>query len=380
MNSLNVNLGERSYPILFSHDQLEGLPAVFQNRFSGVRLFFITDTVVAGIYEKKIRTVFKSTNNPLHLIILPDGEDSKSLASAERIFSELIQQRADRKSLIVSFGGGVIGDIAGFVAATYMRGISFVQIPTTLLAMVDSSVGGKVAVNHVLGKNMIGAFHQPKLVFIDNLFLQTLPKRELICGLAEIIKYGLILDKSFFEWVIVNYSNIISLNQETLEYVISRSCELKAQIVEKDEKENHIRILLNFGHTWAHALETLSDYKILKHGEAVMIGMLAASHMSWMNYLLNDKEFKQIEQFIIPLLKNILDQNDISDYLNSITWAQLWAKMLSDKKATENNLRWVLLNRIGEATTDNRIDASSAEKSFTYLKTIIHKANYVSSN
>lgn len=380
MDSFSVNLGERSYPIFFSHGQLEELPALFQKSFARTRVFFITDRIVAGLYKEKIHNVFRSSDILFRSIVIPEGEDAKSLTSAERIFSELIQQGADRKSLIVAFGGGVIGDIAGFVAATYMRGIAFVHIPTTLLAMVDSSVGGKVAVNHVLGKNMIGAFHQPKFVFIDPVFLDTLPERELICGLAEIIKYGLILDKHFFEWLTEHHDKIVAKEKEPVEYAIRRSCEIKAQVVEKDETENHIRILLNFGHTWAHAFENLGGYRILKHGEAVLLGMLAASHVSWMHYRLTDKEFNQIERFLRPLLRRVLTQQDIQPFFNSLAWDQVWTKMLSDKKVSQNALRWVLLNRIGEAVTDDLIGPEAAQKSFAYLKTVIQKTDHVRAN
>lgn len=380
MNSFNVNLGERSYPIFFSHDRLEEMPLIFQKQFPGAHLFFVTNNIVAGIYEEKFRSIFKSGRNPIHIITIPDGEDSKSLTTAEEIFSKLIQECADRKSVVVSFGGGVIGDIAGFVAATYMRGVPFVQIPTTLLAMVDSSVGGKVAVNHVLGKNMIGAFYQPKFVFIDQSFLRTLPRRELICGLAEVIKYGLILDKEFFEWTVTHYDEILLLDSPAVEYSIKRSCELKSQVVEKDERENDIRMILNFGHTWAHAFENLGGYRKLKHGEAVLLGMLAASHVSWMNYMLNDKEFTRIEQTILPLLREVLKNEEMKNFIFRLTWDSIRAKMLSDKKTLHNNIRWVVLNRIGEAITDEQIQPDLVEKSFVYLKTIIEKTDLVKKN
>lgn len=380
MNTLQINLGERSYPIFLSHDRLETLPDNFQQQFAEKQLFFITDTIVAGYYEKKIRNVFKSLSRRIHVIIIQEGEDYKNLTTAEKIFTELIQQGADRKSVIVGFGGGVVGDISGFVASTYMRGVPFVQIPTTLLAMVDSSVGGKVAVNHVLGKNMIGVFYQPKFVFIDDIFLRTISRREIICGLAEIMKYGLILDKTFFEWTAANYEKLFSFDKAAVEYAISRSCELKAQVVEKDEKENDIRAILNFGHTWAHALENLGNYRILKHGEAVFFGMLAASHVSWMNYRLNDKEFKEIEKTLLNFLKEILADKDITQFLDSVTWDRVWNKMLSDKKAYQNKLRWVVLNRIGEAATEENIDPTLVEKSFVYLKSTIQKADHVIHN
>ncbi|MBL7996512.1 3-dehydroquinate synthase [bacterium] len=380
MNTLQVNLSEHSYTIFFSHNSLEELPALFQQRFQERQLFFIINTIVADLYEAGIRSIFKASNNRLHIITIADGEDSKNLTTAEKIFTELIQNGADRKSVIIGFGGGVVGDIAGFAASTYMRGVSFVQIPTTLLAMVDSSVGGKVAVNHELAKNMIGAFYQPKFVFIDDIFLRTLPRREIICGLAEIMKYGLILDKTFFEWTAANYEKLFSFDKTAVEYAVRRSCELKAQVVEKDEKENEIRVILNFGHTWAHAFENLGNYRILKHGEAVFVGMLAASHVSWMNYRLNDEEFKEIEKTLLTFLKEILADKDIMQFLESVTWDRIWSKMLSDKKASQNTLRWVLLNRIGEAATEENIDPARVEKSFVYLKSVIRKTDHVIHN
>ena len=377
MDSFTVNLGERSYPIFFTYDRMEETADLFRKEFPGSRLFFVTNDTIAGLYQDKIRKILEAKHCDFHFISLPDGDDYKNLTTAEQIFSQLIRNGADRRSVIVGFGGGVIGDIAGFAASAYMRGVPFVQFPTTLLAMVDSSVGGKVAVNHALGKNMIGAFYQPKWVAVDYVFLETLPKRESICGLAEMIKYGLILDKTFFDWIVAHTQDILSLERAAIDFAVKRSCELKAQVVEKDEKENDIRIVLNFGHTWAHAFENLGGYRTIKHGEAVLLGLLAASHMSWINYRLNDAEFKQIEQALLPLIKQILANADVRRFLTSLSWDAVWNTMQSDKKANARQIRWVMLNCIGEAATDDQLQPSLAEKSFVYLQTLIQKTDHV---
>lgn len=376
MDAFTVNLGDRSYPIFFSYDRIGEQAELFQKEFPNSKLFFVTNDTVAGLYQDKIQKSFLS-NHEFHFITLPDGDAYKNLVTAEQIFTKLIENGADRRSVIIGFGGGVIGDMAGFAASAYMRGVPFVQFPTTLLAMVDSSVGGKVAVNHALGKNLIGAFYQPKWVAIDYAFLETLPKRELVCGLAEMIKYGLILDKPFFDWTVMHVQDILALERAAVDFAVKKSCELKAQVVEKDEKENNIRVILNFGHTWAHAFENLGGYRILKHGEAVLLGLLAASHMSWINYRLNDKEFKQIEQTLLPLTKMILTEAGVKDFMESLTWNAVWSKMLSDKKTTSKQVRWVVLNRIGEALTDDQLQPAMAEKSFEYLQTLIRKTEYV---
>ncbi len=377
MNSLTVNLGERSYPIYFAEEGIERLPELFDRHFSGTRLFFVSNETIAALYRNTIESVFASRAIDSCFITIPDGEDFKTLTTAEQIFSQLIRNNADRRSVIVGFGGGVVGDIAGFVAASYMRGVPFVQVPTSLLAMVDSSVGGKVAVNHALGKNMIGAFYQPKFVFIDHALLKTLPKREWLCGFAEILKYGLILDAEFFEWTVRHAENILSLDRQAVDHAIRKSCELKSQIIEKDEKENDLRRILNFGHTWGHAFEHMGSYRILKHGEAVLLGMLAAAHLSWISYRLNDKDFKKIEAAVSPLLQQVLKDKEMTDLMKAMTWSDIWSRVQSDKKAQNKEPRWILLNRIGEAVVDEGVKPETAEKSFIYLQSFIQKKAYV---
>lgn len=377
MDAFTVNLGDRSYPIFFSYDRIGEFADHFKKEFAGSKLFFVTNETVAAQYRDKIQKALESKKCDFHFISLPDGDEYKNLTTTEQIFSQLIENGADRRSVIVGFGGGVIGDMAGFAASAYMRGVPFVQFPTTLLAMVDSSVGGKVAVNHALGKNMIGAFYQPKWVAIDYVFLETLPQRELICGLAEILKYGLILDKTFFDWIVTHIQGILSLEKTAIDFAVKRSCELKAQVIEKDEKENNLRMILNFGHTWAHAFENLGAYRMIKHGEAVLLGMLAASHMSWINYRLNDKEFKQIELTMRPLIKQVLAVANVKDFMISLSWDSVWSKMQSDKKISGKQIRWVVLNSIGEASTDDLLQPAPAEKSFVYLQTLIQKTDYV---
>lgn len=276
VNVLTVNLGEASYDILIECGTLDSLGQRCADVGLNGDVAVITNPTVAGFYGDRVKRSLLDAGNNVTVITVPDGEEFKNSATLNSVYDGLIEAGLSRSSYVVALGGGVVGDMAGFAAATYLRGISFVQVPTTLLAQVDSSVGGKTAIDHPRGKNLIGAFYQPKLVLIDVDTLSTLPVREFRAGLAEVVKYGVAIDYPFFEYLEQNAARILAMEREYLVEVIYRCCALKAQVVELDEKESGLRAVLNYGHTLGHALETLAGYRELVHGEAVAIGMALA--------------------------------------------------------------------------------------------------------
>jgi 3-dehydroquinate synthase len=276
---LEVRLGERSYPIHIGRG-LAGEPSLYEPHVAGRRAAVVTSETVAGLHAGKVERALKEAGAHPMRIVLPDGEEHKNWQVLDRIFEGLLRAQADRRTVVVAVGGGVVGDMAGFAAATYQRGVSHLQVPTTLLAQVDSSVGGKTAINHPLGKNMIGAFHQPVAVVADTELLDTLPPRELSAGLAEVLKYGAIADSDFLAWVERNAEALRGRDPEALAYAIRRSCEIKAGVVAADEREAGVRALLNFGHTFAHAIEAAGGYGNWLHGEAVAAGMVMAARFS----------------------------------------------------------------------------------------------------
>jgi len=277
--TLTVGLGERSYPIHIGRgllDQAELLAPHLGSRRAAV----VTNEVVAPLYAQAVERALEACGTQHFRIVIPDGEAEKRWETLDRVHGELLRAQADRKTVIVALGGGVVGDLAGFAAATYQRGVAFIQVPTTLLAQVDSSVGGKTGINHALGKNMVGAFHQPLAVIADTATLDTLPERELSAGLAEVIKYGAIDDIAFFAWLEENIERLRARDPGALAHAIGRSCEIKARIVALDEREAGVRALLNLGHTFGHAIETLEGYGAWLHGEAVAAGMVMAARFS----------------------------------------------------------------------------------------------------
>ena len=277
MQTLTVDLADRSYPIFIGTDLLQQAPLICQY-VKAQQVMIVSNETVAPLYLAQVKQTFAEFN-PLS-VILPDGETYKNLEVLNQIFDALLGKQCDRTTTIIALGGGVIGDMAGFAAASYQRGITFIQIPTTLLAQVDSSVGGKTGVNHRLGKNMIGAFHQPQAVLIDTNTLNTLDDRQLSAGLAEVVKYGLIRDAEFFDWLEQNYQALLERDPQALAYAIERSCQNKADIVAEDELEGSVRALLNLGHTFGHAIETGMGYGRVLHGEAIAIGMCLAGQLS----------------------------------------------------------------------------------------------------
>jgi len=280
MQTLTVNLGERSYPIYVGEGILSRTGELLQLVGLGGRVAIVTNPTVAQLYLDPVHDALRQVGIEVTPILVPDGEEHKNLTSLSKIFDRLIQERFDRKSCVLALGGGVVGDLAGFAAATYVRGVSYVQVPTTLLAQVDSSVGGKTGVNHQDGKNLIGAFYQPRLVLIDVDVLGSLPRRELVAGLAEVIKYGIIEDPALFNLLEKNIEKLVAVDRQLLIHVITTSCAIKAKVVEKDEREDDYRAVLNFGHTVGHALEAATGYRQFLHGEAVGVGMAEAAAIS----------------------------------------------------------------------------------------------------
>ncbi len=339
MQTLHVDLGERSYPILIG-EQLIDRGELLSRHIRGKQVAIVTNDTVAPLYlERLSRSLSEYGTIP---VVLPDGEAYKNWQTLQSIFDALLAARLDRNTTIIALGGGVIGDMAGFAAASYQRGVDFIQIPTTLLSQVDSSVGGKTGINHPLGKNMIGAFYQPQAVLIDTATLATLPSRELSAGLAEVIKYGLICDEPFLGWLEENIDKLRGLDQAALTEAIRRSCAAKARVVGADERESGIRATLNLGHTFGHAIETHQGYGVWLHGEAVSAGMVMALEMSrqlgWISADERDRAVRLLSRAGLPVVPPANMRAE--DFLKH---------MAVDKKVLNGQLRLVLLKRLGEA-------------------------------
>ncbi len=339
MKRLNVDLDERSYEILISRNILSKVGELISKRFEPSRTIIITHPSVRNLFGEKIESGLANIGHSSGIIEIPEGEISKSLQQVELVYDRMLEMNCDRKSALIALGGGVIGDLTGFIAATYQRGIHFIQIPTTLLSQVDSSVGGKTAVNHPRGKNMIGAFYQPKLVLIDLDTLKTLPKKEFRAGLAEVVKYGVIADAELFAFLENNTKEILSLNSDCLEYIIETSCAIKARVVEKDERESRHRMILNFGHTFGHSIETLTNYTEYLHGEALSIGMVQAALLSVEIGLCNED---------IPIrITNLLKKIGLPIQAPDLKSKDIIESMYHDKKNAYNKLRLILAKNIG---------------------------------
>jgi len=345
VRQLSIDLGARSYPI-FIGEGLISQADLFARAARAQAALIVTNETVGGLYLDPVKRSLRDVQ--VHTLSLPDGERHKTLATLSRIFDALTAARINRDGLIVALGGGVVGDMAGFAAACYQRGIAYVQVPTTLLAQVDSSVGGKTGVNHAAGKNLIGAFHQPSAVVADIATLRTLPARELRAGLAEVIKYGLIADSQFLGWLEANLPALLSSEPEALTHAVARSCEIKAQIVARDETEQGDRALLNFGHTFGHALETATGFASLLHGEAVGLGMLIAARLSERLGMLSATDVQRV--------RALLDLAGLPTQPPKISAARALELMRLDKKVQSGRIRLVLLRSLGAAFTSRDYD------------------------
>lgn len=335
-----VELGKRSYPIEIGQNLLsssEHLARYLQHK----NVLIVTNETIAPLYLQQVEAML-SDFACVTPVILPDGEQFKTLEQMNAIFTSLLEQNLGRDTVLIALGGGVIGDMTGFAAASYQRGIDFIQIPTTLLSQVDSSVGGKTAVNHALGKNMIGAFYQPKCVLIDTNCLRTLPKREFAAGMAEVIKYGVIWDAAFFQWLESNVEALKALDTNALEYAISRCCEIKAEVVEKDETEQAVRALLNLGHTFGHAIEAEMGYGVWLHGEAVSAGTVLAA--------ITSNKLGLVDESIVCRITALLAAFNLpTSAPNTMNFEQFIKHMRRDKKVLKGQVRLILPEAIGQA-------------------------------
>ncbi len=355
MIELNLELGERSYPIYIGADLL-GDEQMYLNHIDAHQVAIVSNTTVAPLYLERLKRALSQL--AVVSIVLPDGESHKTLTNVEHIITRLLEEKYSRDCTLVALGGGVIGDITGFVAACYLRGVNLIQVPTTLLAQVDSSVGGKTGVNHPLGKNMIGAFYQPRCVIADTGSLDTLPDRELKAGIAEMIKYGLIRDPGFFDWLEAHIQALLAREPAALAESIKRSCENKADVVQADEREKGQRALLNLGHTFGHAIEAGMGYGNWLHGEAVAAGMCMAIRMSsalgWLSRDDQDRAIGLIAAAGLPVQPPA-----------ELTSDQMLKIMAVDKKVLKGQLRLVLLNGIGSAVLTADYDEASLARTLT---------------
>jgi 3-dehydroquinate synthase len=348
MESLGVELGGRGYPIHIGADLL-GKAELYAPYLSG-SVAIITNEVVGPLYLPGIKKALGKTTD----IVVRDGEQAKGWETLNQVFDALLKARCGRDTLIVALGGGVIGDLAGFAAAIYQRGVAFLQVPTTLLAQVDSSVGGKTAINHPLGKNMIGAFHQPRAVISDIATLDTLPDRELRSGIAEVIKHGFALDAAFVEWLESNIEKILKRDRAALAHAVRRSCELKARVVAADEREAGERALLNFGHTFGHAIETGAGYGAWLHGEAVAAGMVMAAELSVL--------MGHLKKTDVSRVRALLKRAGLPVSGPALAPERMLELMAVDKKAAKGKTRFVLLESIGRAALRGDVDESLVRK------------------
>jgi len=340
MHTLHVELGERSYPVYIGRGLLAD-SQLLARHIAGSQVVIVSNDTVAPLYVEKVRALL-GQRKLVTEVVLPDGEQYKTLATLSNIFDRVMAENHNRTTTFIAVGGGVVGDIAGFAAACYQRGVDFIQVPTTLLAQVDSSVGGKTAVNHPLGKNMIGAFYQPRAVLIDTNALQTLPARELSAGLAEVLKYGLICDEPFYRWLQEQMPRLLAREEAVLAEAIERSCSNKARVVAADEREGGLRAILNFGHTFGHAIETAQGYGQWLHGEAVATGMLLALELSARRGGVSLSEVDDFRELLLDMHLPVRAPVDMT----AGVFLELMAR---DKKVVDGRLRLILLKAIGDA-------------------------------
>lgn len=340
LHQVPIALGERSYPIVVGRGLLSD-PATWADAPAATQGIVVTNTTVAPLYARQLQSAIASHHRQVHLVVLPDGEAHKNWETLNLVFDALLGHGCDRKTVIYALGGGVVGDMAGFAAACYMRGVPFVQVPTTLLAQVDSSVGGKTGINHPLGKNMIGAFHQPRLVVCDLDTLQTLPAREFSAGMAEVIKYGPIADTAFLDWIEENMASLTGRDTAALAHAVKRCCEIKADVVGQDEREAGLRAILNFGHTFGHAIEAGLGYGEWLHGEAVGCGMVMAMHLS--------QRLGYVDVAWVERVTALLQRAGLPIVGPALGPDRYLELMRVDKKAEAGEIRFVLVERPGVA-------------------------------
>jgi 3-dehydroquinate synthase len=356
MQKIRLELGDRSYDISIGSNILDGIGDRLNSLGLSPKVAIVSNPAVFSLYGERVSGSIRKEGFDPVAVIIPDGEEYKDLVRLNQIYDELLVHGLDRSSALIALGGGVIGDMTGFAASTYMRGVSCIQVPTTLLAQVDSSVGGKTGVNHKLGKNMIGTFWQPKLVWIDVETLKTLPGREIRAGLAEVIKYGVIYDAELFDFLEAGRDKVLGLDDAALTHIIKRSCEIKADVVSKDERESGMRVILNYGHTIGHAIETVTGYTRFLHGEAVAIGMCLEARLSQMlNLLDKDQVFR---------IKALTDSYGLpSEIPEDVDLSGIFSSMRLDKKAVAGELKFVLPEKVGRV----RIQKGITEKAVREL-------------
>jgi 3-dehydroquinate synthase len=347
-HEIHVELGERSYPIYIGADILSQFAPTCRKHGIGDSVIILTDTNVAKRHlAPLVKNLLHCEFQPLPIII-PAGEQQKNLKRANAIYTTLLKKKISRSATIIALGGGVIGDLAGFVAATYQRGVKFIQVPTTLLAQVDSSIGGKVGVNHSLGKNMIGAFQQPQFVWMDAEYLATLPKREIVCGFGEVVKYGIIRDVEFFSYLESHLDDVMKLQTEALLHVQTRCAEIKADVVSRDERESGLRMILNCGHTIGHGLESAGHYRLLKHGEAILFGLLTETELAC--------KLGIVSADVVERIAALIHRVPMKVKLSSLKMSEIFDAMGRDKKRDGKKLRFVLPTTIGTTTVVDSIE------------------------
>ncbi|QWD64145.1 3-dehydroquinate synthase [Polynucleobacter sp. MWH-UH2A] len=352
MKTLEVDLGNRSYPIYIGADLIDQ-PDLFKACEKSSSIFIVSNTTVAPLYAQRLTKTLETFGKTVRTIVLPDGESYKDWKNLQLIFDDLLKFGADRQTMLVALGGGVIGDMTGFAAASFMRGVRFIQVPTTLLAQVDSSVGGKTGINHPLGKNMIGAFHQPVAVIADLNTLKTLPARELSAGLAEVIKHGAIADAKFLDWIEANAKSLLACDTDAMSHAVLRSCEIKSAVVSADEREGGIRATLNFGHTFGHAIEAGMGYGEWLHGEAVGCGMVLGADLSCRLNYISKAEAEHLTKIIQSMNLPIVPPK-----FGGKRYLEL---MQVDKKTESGQIRYVVLEKIGKAQIQGVPDAQVLE-------------------
>ena len=362
MAILNVDLGDRSYPIFIGQNLLSSTDC-FKPFIHGKQVMIVSNSTVAPLYLQALKDTL--ADYQIDEVVLPDGEEFKTLDTVNLIFSALLEKAHNRKTTLIALGGGVVGDMCGFAAACYQRGVNFIQVPTTLLSQVDSSVGGKTGVNHPMGKNMIGAFYQPQCVVIDTLTLTTLPERELAAGIAEVIKYGLIRDKEFYGWLLDNVTLLSECDQDAVTQAILTSCQCKADVVAEDERESGVRALLNLGHTFGHAIEAHQGYGNWLHGEAVAAGMLMAADLSARLGWIDAADVDVLKQLLLKAHLPVIPPDNMSeeDYL---------VRMKVDKKVLDGVIRLVLLKGIGDAVVSDEAPEALLRQTLSAGKQLGH--------